>query len=97
VNPYEAGLVAFAFVLTIAVLVKVTSSLSPATRKWLNKILRGPLVLHNIHLFAWSLYMTVEILRQAFFVGGYSLYGNGVNPLPVGEGVRFHGFMASHS
>lgn len=43
--------------------------------------------LHNINLTALSAYMCIEILRQAFFVNNYSLFGNGVDQSPRGYGM----------
>ena len=47
---------------------------------------RGFATLHNVNLTLLSLYMLVEILRQAY-IHHYSLFGNGVDHSPAGYGM----------
>ena len=71
VNPWHVLLTILAYLVVIAATVAFT-------RRFGKFNLRGPLVLHNVVLFFLSLYMTVEIVRQAY-LGGYKLWGNGLD------------------
>lgn len=68
-----------AYLVGIFVLVKYMKTRAAFELKWI------PLF-HNIHLCLLSLYMMVEVLRQAY-IGGYSLFGNGVDKTEAGYGM----------
>lgn len=78
---HEMFIVAFGYLILIAVLRFIMSFKStPLPVKTLA-------TLHNINLTALSAYMCIEILRQAFIESNYSLFGNGVDQSPRGQGM----------
>ena len=78
-NPLHCLALIAAYLVTVRVLMSHTTKSGGYNVKWL-------VILHNLHLFSLSLYMVVEIFRQAR-LNNYSLFSNGIDNSEKGYGV----------
>lgn len=81
-NPFHVLAVVAVYFTVIGVLVLLTKS--NVLKKWEGK---GIILIHNFNLFALSLYMLVECVRQAVN-NNYTLFGNSIDRTANGLGVR---------
>jgi len=79
-NPFHVLLIAIGYLLSVFIGKAIMKNRDRLEMKLFS-------TLHNVFLILLSSYMCLEILRQAFIVNTYSLFGNGVDSSPKGLGM----------